>query len=407
MEQNNNKLSSNEIARYSRHIILPEVGVEGQEKLKKARMLVVGMGGLGSPSSLYLAAAGVGTLGLAEFDQIEEHNLQRQILHHRSDIGKLKINSAEDKLKAINPDCKLVLHREGITFDNALEILSLYDMVIDGSDNLPTRYLVNDAAYFVGIPYIYGSIFKFEGQVSIFDSKAGGPNYRCLFPEMPDPKTVPSCEEAGVFGALCGLIGSLQAMEAIKYHLKIGESLLGRLLVIDAVTMNFRTLKLKHDPQCPLSGDYPTITKLEASNYEYSCDIPIEKDIINGESESKLPIEVDVVQVKAILDSYSLSHETEYVLSIGDGTLWPTSMPLYNECDYDGDCGEGEECRSGKCSTVASEEMQGLVTVGSLSTGYGGTKCTSDADCDGAFECYKETETSLGECTPRMAELYL
>lgn len=303
MEQNNNKLSSNEIARYSRHIILPEVGVEGQEKLKKVRMLVVGMGGLGSPSSLYLAAAGVGTLGLAEFDQIEEHNLQRQILHHRSDIGKLKINSAEDKLKAINPDCKLVLHREGITFDNALEILSLYDMVIDGSDNLPTRYLVNDAAYFVGIPYIYGSIFKFEGQVSIFDSKAGGPNYRCLFPEMPDPKTVPSCEEAGVFGALCGLIGSLQAMEAIKYHLKIGESLLGRLLVIDAVTMNFRTLKLKHDPQCPLSGDCPTITKLEASNYEYSCDIPIEKDIINGESESKLPIEVDVVQVKAILDS--------------------------------------------------------------------------------------------------------
>ena len=303
MEQNNNKLSSNEIARYSRHIILPEVGVEGQEKLKKVRMLVVGMGGLGSPSSLYLAAAGVGTLGLAEFDQIEEHNLQRQILHHRSDIGKFKINSAEDKLKAINPDCKLVLHREGITFDNALEILSLYDMVIDGSDNLPTRYLVNDAAYFVGIPYIYGSIFKFEGQVSIFDSKAGGPNYRCLFPEMPDPKTVPSCEEAGVFGALCGLIGSLQAMEAIKYHLKIGESLLGRLLVIDAVTMNFRTLKLKHDPQCPLSGDCPTITKLEASNYEYSCDIPIEKDIINGESESKLPIEVDVVQVKAILDS--------------------------------------------------------------------------------------------------------
>ena len=183
------------------------------------------------------------------------------------------------------------------------QILSLYDMVIDGSDNLPTRYLVNDAAYFVGIPYIYGSIFKFEGQVSIFDSKAGGPNYRCLFPEMPDPKTVPSCEEAGVFGALCGLIGSLQAMEAIKYHLKIGESLLGRLLVIDAVTMNFRTLKLKHDPQCPLSGDCPTITKLEASNYEYSCDIPIEKDIINGESESKLPIEVDVVQVKAILDS--------------------------------------------------------------------------------------------------------
>lgn len=303
MEQNNNKLSSNEIARYSRHIILPEVGVEGQEKLKAARILVIGMGGLGSPSSLYLVAAGVGTLGLAEFDKIEEHNLHRQILHHRADIGKLKIDSAEQELKAINPDCKLILHREGITLDNAIEILSSYDMVVDGSDNLPTRYLVNDAAYFAGIPYIYGSIFKFEGQVSVFDSRAGGPNYRCLFPEMPDPSTVPSCEEAGVFGALCGLIGSLQAMEAIKYYLKIGESLLGRLLVIDALSMNFRTLKLKHDPHCPLSGDHPTITKLEASNYEFSCEIPVENNTTLGEDESEVPIEIDVAQVKAMLDS--------------------------------------------------------------------------------------------------------
>jgi molybdopterin/thiamine biosynthesis adenylyltransferase/rhodanese-related sulfurtransferase len=283
VEQNNNKLSSNEIARYSRHIILPEVGVEGQEKLKAARILVIGMGGLGSPSSLYLVAAGVGTLGLAEFDKIEEHNLHRQILHHRADIGKLKIDSAEQELKAINPDCKLILHREGITLDNAIEILSSYDMVVDGSDNLPTRYLVNDAAYFAGIPYIYGSIFKFEGQVSVFDSRAGGPNYRCLFPEMPDPSTVPSCEEAGVFGALCGLIGSLQAMEAIKYYLKIGESLLGRLLVIDALSMNF--------------------TKLEASNYEFSCEIPVENNTTLGEDESEVPIEIDVAQVKAMLDS--------------------------------------------------------------------------------------------------------
>ena len=303
MEQKNINLTPNEIARYSRHIILSEVGVEGQEKLKAARILVIGMGGLGSPSSLYLAAAGVGTLGLAEFDQIEEHNLHRQILHHRADIGKLKIDSAEQELKAINPDCKLILHRDGITLDNAIEMLSSYDMVVDGSDNLPTRYLVNDAAYFVGIPYIYGSIFKFEGQVSVFDSRAGGPNYRCLFPEMPDPSTVPSCEEAGVFGALCGLIGSLQAMEAIKYHLGIGESLLGRLLVVDALSMNIRTLKLKHDPQCPLSGDHPSITKLDAKNYEFSCELPADDNAALSEDGSDLPFEVEVEEVKAMLDS--------------------------------------------------------------------------------------------------------
>lgn len=337
-ELNNTSLSSEEISRYSRHIILSEVGVEGQNKLKAASILVIGMGGLGSPASLYLAAAGVGTLGLAEFDRVEEHNLQRQILHHRSDIGKWKIDSGQERLQAINPDCKLQLHREGITVDNALQILSSYDMVVDGSDNLPTRYLVNDAAYLAGLPYVYGSIFKFEGQVSIFDSKVGGPNYRCLFPTMPDPSTVPSCEEAGVFGALCGLIGSLQAIEAIKYLLGIGDTLLGRLLVVDTLTMHFRTLKLKWDPQCPLSGEHPTITQLEASNYEFNCEVTSDlNDASASENGSGLPLEIKVEKVKAMLDSddplYLLDVREDFEVAICniEGSV---SMPMRTVPEY-------------------------------------------------------------------------
>jgi len=269
-------LSPEQISRYSRHVRLPQVGLEGQEKLAAAKVLIIGLGGLGSPASLYLAAAGVGTLGLAEFDDVEPHNLQRQILHGDADAGRSKLDSGLASLRAINPHVHLIPHPTGINADNAVELISQYDIVVDGSDNFPTRYLVNDAACLAGRPLVYGSIFQFEGQVSLFEPGAGGPCYRCLFPQMPEPGTVPNCEEAGVFGALCGVVGSYQAMEAVKRILGIGESLLGRLLVIDALAQRHRTLKLKPDPQCPLCGDQPTITEIRAENYDWSCAAPEE-----------------------------------------------------------------------------------------------------------------------------------
>lgn len=269
-------LTPEQISRYSRHVRLPQVGLEGQEKLAGARVLIIGLGGLGSPASLYLAAAGVGALGLAEFDQVEPHNLQRQILHGNADAGRPKLDSGIASLRAINPDIELIPHQSGITADNAVELIRQYDLVLDGSDNFPTRYLVNDAAFFAGRPLVYGSIFQFEGQVSLFEPGAGGPCYRCLFPQMPEPGTVPNCEEAGVFGALCGVVGSFQAMEALKRIMGIGEDLMGRLLVIDSLAQRNRTLKLKPDPHCPLCGENPSITSIRAENYEWSCATPEE-----------------------------------------------------------------------------------------------------------------------------------
>ena len=291
-------LSPAETARYSRHIILPEVGLAGQERLAASRVLIVGMGGLGSPAALYLAAAGVGTLGLADYDAIEEHNLQRQILHSTDGVGKSKIESAIARLKALNPFCQLRTHTEGVTVANAVALIDEYDLVVDGSDNFPTRYLVNDAAFFAGRPLIYGSIFQFEGQVSVFDPRSGGPCYRCLFPRMPDPDSVPNCEEAGVFGALPGVVGSLQALEAIKYLLKIGETLSGRLMVIETLSMNTRTLLLKKDCHCPLCGDTPQITEISAPIYEFSC---LTEEAVGDASDS--PLEVTVGDTKQLLDS--------------------------------------------------------------------------------------------------------
>ncbi|MGE9296597.1 MAG: HesA/MoeB/ThiF family protein, partial [Puniceicoccales bacterium] len=265
-------LSPDQISRYSRHVRLPQVGLDGQEKLANAKVLIIGLGGLGSPASLYLAAAGVGTLGLADFDTVEPHNLQRQILHGDADAGRTKLDSGIDALSAINPHVTLNRHPEGITTDNAVELIAQYDIVVDGSDNFPTRYLVNDAAFLAKRPLVYGSIFQFEGQVSLFEPAAGGPCYRCLFPQMPEPGTVPNCEEAGVFGALCGVVGSFQAMEAIKRILGIGEGLLGRLLVVDALAQRQSTLKLKPDPDCPLCGAKPGITEIRPENYEWACD---------------------------------------------------------------------------------------------------------------------------------------
>ncbi len=261
-------LSPSETLRYSRHLILPQVGVEGQRKLKDARVLIVGAGGLGSPSALYLAAAGVGTIGLVDFDDVEVSNLQRQIIHDTDSVGKSKLESAAARLGALNPLINVIPIKERITSANALDLMRGYDVVLDGSDNFPTRYLINDACALLGIPNVYGSIFQFDGQASVF-STHDGPCYRCLFRDPPPPDLVPSCAEGGVFGVLPGIIGSIQALEAIKLVLGIGENLVGRFLMFDALKISFREIALKKDPDCPLCGLTPTITEL--IDYEQFC----------------------------------------------------------------------------------------------------------------------------------------
>lgn len=252
-------LSPDELSRYSRHILLDQVGVEGQRRLAASRVLVVGAGGLGSPAALYLAAAGIGTLGIADLDAVESHNLQRQLLHDTASVGEPKVASAAHRLRALNPHVHVVPHGEGITAANAAAVFSHYDTVVDGTDNFTARYLNNDAAFFTHRPLVFGSIFKFEGQVTVFDPARGGPCYRCLFPEPPAAGSVPGCGEAGVLGALCGVIGSLQALETIKLLLDLGQPLRGRLLTYDALTQRFDTLALARNPHCPLCGAAPTI----------------------------------------------------------------------------------------------------------------------------------------------------
>ena len=264
------KLTNDEIARYSRHLILPEVGMEGQQKLKAARVLCVGTGGLGAPLALYLAAAGVGTLGLVDFDTVDASNLQRQIIHSTATVGMLKVDSAEIMLKGLNPHLKVVKHNTMLTSANALEIFKDYDVIADGTDNFQTRYLVNDACVLLNKPNAYGSIFRFEGQASVFGTKQG-PCYRCLYPEPPPPGLVPSYAEGGVLGILPGLVGVIQATETIKLILGIGEPLIGRLLLIDALGMSFRTLKLRKNPECPVCGPNPTVTEL--IDYDQFCGI--------------------------------------------------------------------------------------------------------------------------------------
>src|SRR5664279_10032 len=264
------ELTTDDLSRYSRHLILPEVGMEGQRKLKAASILCVGAGGLGSPLALYLAAAGIGTLGLVDFDVVDASNLQRQIIHSTKDIGRKKLDSAEEKLKALNPALNIVKHDTMLSSANALEIIKDYDIVADGTDNFPTRYLVNDACVILGKPNAYGSIFRFEGQASVFATKEG-PCYRCLYPEPPPPGLVPSCAEGGVLGILPGLVGVIQATETIKLILGSGEPLIGRLLLVDALAMRFRELKLRKNPECPACGTNRTITKL--IDYEQFCGI--------------------------------------------------------------------------------------------------------------------------------------
>ena len=263
-------LTSEEAQRYSRHLMLPEMGVKGQERLKNSSVLCIGAGGLGSPMALYLAAAGVGRLGMVDFDVVEFSNLQRQIIHTTGDVGRSKLTSAREKLEAINPHVKVEAHEVHLSSENALELFRDYDVIADGTDNFPTRYLVNDACILTGKPNVYGSIFRFEGQASVF-GVPGGPCYRCLYPEPPPPGLVPSCAEGGVLGILPGMVGTLQATEVIKLLLGIGSPLVGRLLLFDALELSFREVRLRPDPACPICGEHPTIDKL--IDYEQFCGV--------------------------------------------------------------------------------------------------------------------------------------
>ena len=289
-------LSKEEILRYSRHLIMPEVGMDGQLKLKNAKVLLVGTGGLGAPLGLYLAAAGVGRIGLVDFDVVDHTNLHRQVIHGTKDVGRKKLDSAADRMRDINPNVQLDLYEVALTSENALDILAPYDLVVDGTDNFPTRYLVNDACVMLKKPNVYGSIFRFEGQATVF-AYPGGPCYRCLYPEPPPPGLVPSCAEGGVLGILPGMIGMVQATEAVKLILGQGELLVGRLMLYDALAMRFRELKLRRNPECPVCGDHPTVTKL--IDYQEFCGIPKhEPEPAPGAREG----EIGPLEVKAKMD---------------------------------------------------------------------------------------------------------
>ena len=290
-------LTPDELRRYSRHLILPDVGVEGQQKLKTSSVLLVGAGGLGSPLAMYLAAAGVGRLGLVDFDVVDESNLQRQVLHGTKDLGRPKLLSARDRIADINPHVHVELYEERLTSENALNLIRDYDAVADGTDNFPTRYLVNDASVMTGVPNVYASIFRFEGQASIFGTPEG-PCYRCLYPEPPPPGLVPSCAEGGVLGVLPGLVGTIQATEALKLLLGIGEPLVGRLLLIDTLAMRFRTLNVRKNPDCPVCGDHPTQTEL--IDYEVFCGLPSRSS--NGQAAEPGVPEITVQELKARMD---------------------------------------------------------------------------------------------------------
>ncbi len=303
-------LTSSEVLRYSRHLIMPEVGTEGQLKLKAGKVLAIGAGGLGSPLALYLAAAGVGKIGIVDFDLVDLTNLQRQILHSTATVGKPKLQSAKERLEALNPEVEIKLHNTRLTSENAMDILRDYDVVVDGTDNFPTRYLVNDACVLLGKPNVYGSIFRFEGQASVF-GVADGPCYRCLYPEPPPPGLVPSCAEGGVLGILPGTIGVIQATEAVKLLLGIGEPLVGRLLLFDALKMSFRELKLRKDPDCPICGERRTIHKL--IDYNQFCGIEPQRQQPAGTDW-----EIDPVDLKARLDR----REPLFLLDVREPHEW-------------------------------------------------------------------------------------
>ena len=350
-------LSRAEILRYSRHITLPEIGLEGQQKLKSARVLCVGAGGLGSPALLYLAAAGVGTLGLVDFDAVDESNLHRQILHGTKDVGRPKLESARDRLRDVNPHVQIEAHHTSLDAGNALDLIAAYDVVVDGTDNFPTRYLVNDACVMAGRPNAYGSIFRFEGQAAVFAAK-GGPCYRCLHPEPPPSGLIPSCAEGGVLGVLPGIIGTIQATEAIKLILGVGDPLIGRFLIYDALRMRFRELKLRQDPDCPVCGDAPRIRELRS--YDAFC-----SPAPPGVSQVKQMDDMTVTDLKARMDAGTAPvivdvRETQefQICRIPGAVLIPLGELPGRTDELDPEAEIVLQCRSGVRSAQAAELLR-------------------------------------------------
>ena len=353
------QLNNEEIRRYSRHLILPEVGLAGQKKIKGTSVLCIGAGGLGSPIAMYLAAAGIGRIGIVDFDTVDYSNLQRQILHTDADVGRSKAESAKETIHGINPNCEVVIHNTRISSENALDLIRPYDIVVDGTDNFPTRYLTNDACVLLKKPNVYGSIFRFEGQASVFAPHLGGPCYRCLYPEPPPPGMVPSCAEGGVLGVLPGIVGCIQATEILKLAIGKGTSLVGRLVLFNALDMKFRELKLRRDPACPVCGDHPTIKEL--IDYEMFCGIQPEPEN-NGN-----PDEVTVQEMKKALDNPNLGIKVidvrepdEYEIAHVTGVpLLPLSQIEQRFTELDPNAQYYIHCKSGVRSMKALQFLRG------------------------------------------------
>ena len=358
------QLTNDEIKRYSRHLIMPEVGMDGQRRLKGGSVLCVGAGGLGSPAAMYLAAAGVGTIGIVDFDVVDFSNLQRQIIHGTPDVGRSKLASAKDRLQAINPHVEVKTYETMLSSENALELFEPYDVILDGTDNFPTRYLTNDACVLTGKPNAYGSIFRFEGQASVFATK-DGPCYRCLYPEPPPPGLVPSCAEGGVLGVLPGIIGVIQATEAIKLITGIGEPLVGRFLIYDALKMKFRELKLRKNPDCPVCGTHPTVTKL--IDYDQFCGIhPAASEPLEATTVSHAT-EITAVELKARLDRgdkltiIDVREPNEYQINrIAGSTLIPLGEVPRRYAEINQDDELIMQCKSGARSARAADFLRSV-----------------------------------------------
>ena len=369
------ELTNEEIRRYSRHLILPEVGLAGQRKIRNTSVLCIGAGGLGSPIAMYLAAAGIGRLGIVDFDTVDYSNLQRQILHSDADVGTSKADSAKAAIQALNPNVQVDLHKTRITADNAFDLIRPYDIVVDGTDNFPTRYLTNDACVLLKKPNVYGSIFRFEGQASVFAPHLGGPCYRCLYPEPPPPGMVPSCAEGGVLGVLPGIIGCIQATEILKLALGKGSSLIGRLMLFNALDMKFRELKLRKDPKCPVCGPNPTVTEL--IDYEMFCGIQPEP--VNPGAN---PDEVSLQEMKKALDTPSLGikvidvrePDEQQIARIAGVPLVPLSTLPQRFTDLDPNVQYYIHCKSGVRSLKALRFLreQGFKYVKSVKGGING-----------------------------------
>jgi len=369
------ELTNEEIRRYSRHLILPEVGLAGQRRIRNTSVLCIGAGGLGSPIAMYLAAAGIGRLGIVDFDTVDHSNLQRQILHSDADVGTSKADSAKVAIAALNPNVQIDLHKTRITADNAFDLIRPYDIVVDGTDNFPTRYLTNDACVLLKKPNVYGSIFRFEGQASVFAPHLGGPCYRCLYPEPPPPGMVPSCAEGGVLGVLPGIIGCIQATEILKLALGKGSSLIGRLMLFNALDMKFRELKLRKDPKCPVCGPNPTVTQL--IDYEMFCGIQPEPA-----NPSANPDEVSLQEMKKALDTPSLGIQVidvrepdeQQIARIAGVPLVPLSTLPQRFTDLDPNVQYYIHCKSGVRSLKALRFLreQGFKYVKSVKGGING-----------------------------------